>query len=134
MHCWLFIYNSRWTVVEGDSNAPFLIASTPGCRGRHYNFLWIAPLTLELYLLMLGVKRGIKYHFWVFGMIHPGIKHWSPGPLVNILTIMSKTPGGLEIIQKGFITQREKKLMRIFEEQQNKLRIFNSAMNFWRVV
>ena len=32
------------TVVEGDSKAPFSIATTPRCRGGHYSFPWIAPL------------------------------------------------------------------------------------------
>ena len=32
------------TVVKGDQNAPFSIATTPRCRGGHYSFLWIAPL------------------------------------------------------------------------------------------
>ena len=32
------------TVVEGDQNAPFSVATTLRCRGRHYSFPWIAPL------------------------------------------------------------------------------------------
>ena len=33
---------------------------------------------------MLSVKqRGIKYHFWVFGMTRPGIEPRFPGPLAN---------------------------------------------------
>ena len=32
------------TVVEGDQKAPFLMATTPSCRGGHYSFPWIAPL------------------------------------------------------------------------------------------
>ncbi len=31
------------TVVKGDPKAPFLIATTPKCRGGHYSFPWIAP-------------------------------------------------------------------------------------------
>ena len=31
---------------------------------EHYSFPWIVPLTLDPYLIMLGVKQGgIKYHF-----------------------------------------------------------------------
>ena len=30
-------------LVEGDSKAPFSIATTPRCRGGHYFILWIAP-------------------------------------------------------------------------------------------
>ena len=32
------------TVVEGDSKAPFSIATTPRCRGGLYSFPWIAQL------------------------------------------------------------------------------------------
>ena len=33
---------------------------------------------------MLSVKqRGIKYHFWAFGMMRPEIELRSPGPLAN---------------------------------------------------
>ena len=32
------------TVVEGNPNAPFSIATTPRCRGGRYSFPWIVPL------------------------------------------------------------------------------------------
>ena len=32
------------TVVKGDMKAPFLIATTPRCRGGSYSFPWIPPL------------------------------------------------------------------------------------------
>ena len=32
------------TVIEGDQKAPFLIATTPKCRGGRYSFLWVTPL------------------------------------------------------------------------------------------
>ena len=32
------------TVVEGDPKAPFLIDTTPRCRGGCYSFPWTAPL------------------------------------------------------------------------------------------
>ena len=39
--------------------------------------------------MILSVKQGdIEYHFWVFGMIQPGIELRSPGPLVHTLTNM----------------------------------------------
>ena len=31
------------TIVESDSNAPFIIATTPKCTGRYYSIPWIAP-------------------------------------------------------------------------------------------
>ena len=52
------------TVVEGDLKASFSIATTLRCRGVCNSFTWIAPLTLDPYLIMLSVKQGgIKYHF-----------------------------------------------------------------------
>ena len=32
------------TIVEGDPKVPFLIATTPRCRGGHSSIPWIAPL------------------------------------------------------------------------------------------
>ena len=32
------------TIVEGDQNAPFSIATTLMCRGGCYSFPWIVPL------------------------------------------------------------------------------------------
>ena len=31
-------------IVEGNTKAPFSIATTPKCRGGHNSFSWIAPL------------------------------------------------------------------------------------------
>ena len=53
------------TIVEGGQKAPFSIAITQKCMGGYYSFPWIAPLTLDPYLVILSFKqRGIKYHFW----------------------------------------------------------------------
>ena len=72
------IYIVSWlTVVE----ALFSVAITPRCRRGRYSFPWIAPLTLDIYLIMLSVKQWcIKYHVWLFGMIRPRIEPRSPGP------------------------------------------------------
>ena len=35
---------AKLTLVEGDSKAPFSIATTPRCRGACYSIPWIAPL------------------------------------------------------------------------------------------
>ena len=61
----IYIYICFWlTVVEGDPKAPFSITTSLRCRGGRYFFLRIAPVTLDLYLIMLRVKQvGIKYHF-----------------------------------------------------------------------
>ena len=51
-------------VVEGNPKAFFTIATTQRCWKGRYSFPRIAPLKLDLYLIMLSVKqRGIKYHF-----------------------------------------------------------------------
>ena len=61
------------TVVKGDPEVPFSLATTPILRGGRYTFPWIAPL--DTYLIMLSVKHGdIKYHFYVFGVNLPGIE------------------------------------------------------------
>ena len=57
-------------LIEGDTRAPFSIATTPKGRGGHHSFLWITPLYSWS---LLSVKQGsIKYHFlslWYdFGM------------------------------------------------------------------
>ena len=45
------------------NKASFSKASTPRCREGCNYFLWIAPLTLDPYLIMLSVKHEtIKYH------------------------------------------------------------------------
>ena len=52
------------TIVEGNSKAPFSIATTPMCRGGRYSFPGLLYFTLDPYLIMLSVKQGgIKYHF-----------------------------------------------------------------------
>ena len=54
------------TLVEGDSNTPFLIATTPRCREGTTPFPRLFHFTLDLYLIMLSVKQGgIKYHFLI---------------------------------------------------------------------
>ena len=48
--------------------------------------------TLDPYLIELSTKQSdIKYYFWVFGMIQPGIETRSLGPLANVLFIRSMT-------------------------------------------
>ena len=66
IYIYIYIYIVSWlTVIEGDSKAPFSIATRPWYKGGRYFFLWIGPLTLYTYLIMLSVKQwGIKYHFF----------------------------------------------------------------------
>ena len=52
------------TLVEDAQKVPFSIATTLWCWGEGYYFPWIAPHTLDLYLISLRDKQGgIKYHF-----------------------------------------------------------------------
>ena len=62
------IYVCVYIVIkEGNPKAPFSIATTLKCRGKHYSFPWTAPLTLDLHLIMLRVKEGgIKLLFFEF--------------------------------------------------------------------
>ena len=41
---YIYIYSKSATVVGGNQNALFSIATTPKCWGRRYCFPWIAPL------------------------------------------------------------------------------------------
>ena len=41
--------------IEGDPEAPFPIATTSTYRKGRYYFPWVAPLTLDLYLIMLSI-------------------------------------------------------------------------------
>ena len=38
------IYSKLVTVVGGHPKSPFLITTTPKCRGGRYSFPWITPL------------------------------------------------------------------------------------------
>ena len=78
------------TLVEGNSKAPFSIATTPRCGGGCYSFPWITPLTLDPYFIMPIVKQGgIKYHFLsLWYDTWSGIEPQSSGPLANSLKIM----------------------------------------------
>ena len=53
---YLCIYISKLaTVVDGTSKASFSLATIQGCKGERFSFLWIAPLTLDPYLIMLSI-------------------------------------------------------------------------------
>ena len=38
IYIYIYPYSKFANVVEGDQKAPFLIATTPKCRGGHYSF------------------------------------------------------------------------------------------------
>ena len=84
LYIYIYIYISCLKVIEGDSKASFSIATTPRCKSEWCSFPLIAQISLDPYLIMLGVQEGgIKYHLWVFGMTRPGIEPRSPEPLAN---------------------------------------------------
>ena len=73
------------TFVEGNSKAPFSIATAPRCWEGRYSTLPLTLLhfTLDAYLIMLSVKQGsINYHFlslWyeIDVGLNPGLPdHW----------------------------------------------------------
>ena len=40
-------------LADCNLKAPFSIATAPRCRGGYYSLPWIAPFTLDLFLIML---------------------------------------------------------------------------------
>ena len=77
-----------WPTVVGDLNASFSIATTPWYRRGRYSFPWIALFTLDPCHIMLSIKqRGIKYHFFVFGMTRPGNIY-----IIIIIIIIARIP------------------------------------------
>ena len=46
------------TEVEGDTKAPFSIATTPKCREAASPFPGFFHFTFGMYLIMLSVKQG----------------------------------------------------------------------------
>ena len=55
--------------IRGRPKAPFSIATTTKCRGGHYSFPCIAPLTLDPYRIMPSVKlKASSTIVWFFGM------------------------------------------------------------------
>ena len=64
-------------VVEGGSKAPFSLAIRPKCRRGGYSYLWIAPLSLDPYPMMLSVKQeDIKYQ--LLSLWNDSIWDWTP--------------------------------------------------------
>ncbi len=56
--------------------APFSMATTPKCKGGCYSIPWIAPLTLDTYLIMLRLNQGgIMYHF--LSLLYDSIWDWT---------------------------------------------------------
>ena len=47
MYTYIYKLESWLTVVEGDPEAPFSIATTPRCRGEPNSFPWIGPFTFD---------------------------------------------------------------------------------------
>ena len=99
--CSTYKYVKLATTVEGDSKAPFSLATTSRCRGRSYSFPSIALFTRNPYLTMVSVKQvGIKYHFlslWYESLANiSSSSSWSagsmdiPDPLSPLLPIVHR--------------------------------------------
>ena len=56
-HPHIYIWVSWPNIVDSDSKASFSIAATLRWIGGRYSFLWIIPLALDPYFLMLSVKQ-----------------------------------------------------------------------------
>ena len=62
IYIYIYIYIASWpAVVEGDPRTPFSWATTPRSREGLYSFPWIAPLVLDLYLIVNVGKNGLSY-------------------------------------------------------------------------
>ena len=60
---YIYIYINLVTLVEGDSKAPFSIATTPNYRGGRYSFPWIARFSLDPYCMKQFLARWHQHHF-----------------------------------------------------------------------
>ena len=66
---------ASWSTVVG----PFLKATKLRCREGLYSFPWIAPLSLDPYLIMVSAKQGgIEYHF--LRLWYDATSEWSLRP------------------------------------------------------
>ena len=90
-YIYIYIYVSKLaTIVEGYLKAPFSIATILRCWRVWYSFLWIAPLTPYLCLIMMIVKQdGHQVPFFVYGMTRSRIEPRFLGPLANTLPTTS---------------------------------------------
>ena len=73
------------TLVKGDLEAPFSMATTRDVGESATPFHGLLYFTLDPYLIVLNVKQGTI--FCVFGMTQLGIEFSSPRQLVNTLLI-----------------------------------------------
>ena len=63
----IYIHKFNWAKCSWEwPMAPFSIATTLRWRrGATPSFAWIAPFTLDQYLIRMSVNQGgIKYHYW----------------------------------------------------------------------
>ena len=103
------------TFVEGDPKSPFLIATTPRCRGGHYSFPWIAPLCP--WPVPYNAEAASRTIFWVFGMTRLGIEPRSPGPLANepdiglMVRVFANAPGDLGSIPGRVIPKTQEMVL-----------------------
>ena len=71
------------TLVEGNTKAPFSIATTPRCRGGRYSIPWIAPVypwSLHYIAEWLARRHQVSFYeslIWLNLGLNPGLlDHW----------------------------------------------------------
>ena len=77
IYIYIYIYMHSWpTVVKGDPNTPFPIATIPKRSGGRYSFPWITPLTLDLYLIMQRINKRHQVPF--LNLLNDSTLDWTP--------------------------------------------------------
>ena len=66
------------------------IATTPRCGGARYSLHWIAPLSLDPYLIMLSVKQGVIWYLF-FSLWYDSTWEWTQ--VSRTIAEHSMTPG-----------------------------------------
>ena len=85
----IFVYKLAIVVVS-NLKAPFSITTTPRYSEGRYSFLWIAPLILDPFLIILSVKQGgykffeslVPFDLW----LNPGLlEQWRTSFFVFVI-------------------------------------------------
>ena len=106
------------TVVKDESKASFAIATTPQCTGKHFSFLWIAPLTLDTYFIMLSIKQ-VFFSLW-----YDSTKDWTPVSRAMVEHFTNKTYIYTHTHTHTYI------YIYIYYRQPNRLRLYNTPIIF----
>ena len=105
------------TLVEGDPNAPFSIATTPRCRGGCHSIRWIAPLYLWSFPLSQEFLQLIYCRWrWQAFNLDPFTYAYRPDNTKRIAGIRSDN---IFISGCHSTTSEQGKLWQIFEQAEN---------------